>query len=1196
MSTATPAQLLAATHVGESILVSAAAGSGKTSTIASRVAHLVCQQEVPLDQILVVTFTDNAATEMRSRIEKRLREEAGKCGSPHTRRQLLLASRAQVSTIHAFCNRLIRQHFPRLGIDPRFDLLTGETQSLLQREALRQTLDEAHLNPDDAPFKDLLHWYANSDDVQLGNLLLKISNLLTSIVDIEAWRRRGLALLEDSARNPEASALGKAFASAAHELAARLQEQCQAFLSRWETSFPEYARHVRAHMLPAVENWAATSPWSRTEAPTLPRAPTIKNPGPDKELAKAQLDELKAAYDDAALPGALPGDATFWKQSTDSTLPHLRELLRLSAAFEANYRRAKDAKRALDFADLERFALHLLSDGSHPSDIARELHQKFRHVLVDECQDVNAVQDRLITLVSTECLSGGSGGAVPGNLFSVGDVKQSIYRFRLAEPELFQQRQKTYAAGSGKVILLDQNFRSRKPLLDALNVLFSHLMVGDKTIRYREGHELRAGLAFEDATFPGAPLELHLLEPPPKAGETSDEEDDYNAIEREAAVIAVRLKELIGQAEIIGRDGKKRRVRPGDCAILLRAATIKANQVAAMLRSHGLSVQADTRGGLLEAQEITDILALLQLLDNPHQDLPMVAYLRSPLSGVSSPDAALARARVFARDLPLHRAVHEYATSTVEESASYLREALDRLRYWRELAQRRPIAEVLDDVLRRTAYATYVAGLPDGAQRSVNLAELLMQAREFSRQPGRDLSVFLKFLEDITNTGAGFAEADAAVGAEDAVRVMTIHKSKGLEFPIVVLPDLAKRFNEQDLNTNVLVGRDIPLALKAVDASKDALYPSPAWVLARAAQRDALVAEELRTLYVGLTRAREHVILVATAVRPDSADALPLREADILGVHSPVQWLLPLAALQPNLFDVREIPASAISEKLDRAAAGQTAIDPRIPELKPIGPVVSTPAMAQAVIDAVGYQYPHADAAERSAAVSVTALTHSHYSPVPVPALSDGQPDALAHDGPPPVERTASADAKEFPLPRLLSAQTAELAATDKGTATHVTLEHFDFRQPADAGAVEQFLGSLVTRGVLSAREASAVDLGAFAFLAASELAPFLRGDEGPLYRELPIYLPNPNDTAAEGLDRQMVRGRIDLLVDTPAGPVIIDYKTDSVSGPRLQERIALYAGQVNLYKHAAQAITGRPCAGVYLAFVSPMARTIVKL
>jgi ATP-dependent helicase/nuclease subunit A len=1202
----TPEQQRAIDTTGHSLLVSAAAGSGKTAVLTERCAYLVCDAPEPcnVDELLVVTFTEAAAGEMRTRIRTALAARAAKdTTDERVAHQLASVERATIGTLHAFCGRLLRQHFHAAGLDPDFAILDGDAAGLLKRETARKLIAARFAANPSAGFNALLDGYLNGDDGALASAVLSIYETLTALPDPQAWlaeSRQRLADAADFTRLVDC-AFGRAFADDVTGAVASLEARiatAQQIVAR-AGDFPAYSNAL-VEAAQAARNWRATLATEGIDAlseeadfqPT--KLPSVSNALPGKAIAKGAVDDVRSEMKEGTLRCSLRFTESQWRDGMAATLAPARELLALVEDFTDAYGAAKSRLRSLDFSDLERRALELLreaGDNGRPSIVARGCHRRYRHVLVDEYQDINELQEAILRLVSRECY-----GAAKGNLFCVGDVKQSIYRFRAAEPDLFLKRYNRFKdeqSSGGEVIDLNANFRSRAPLLDAINAVFDRLMTLDASgIDYIDGHQLRAGATFpEEVGFHGAPIELHLVPAKSQAaeGEETDTAEPERA-EREAMFIAARIKKLMGddgatRARVADKD-RLRDVRFGDIAILLRTRKFKIEQYADVLRKSGIPVLAEGGSGFFSAMETLDMLSLLRLLDNLQQDLPLAAVLRSPLAGLANAEDSLARIRLAypIETVAFHDAVQRYAVEHDDELAAHLRHVLNQLNAWRELAQRRPLAEVLATVYEQSGYLAFVCGLDDGPQRKANLLELHRRATQFGQlgAAGGGLSRFLAFLEELSDEfDAG--QANVASAAVDAVRIVTVHKSKGLEFPIVFVADLGKAFNLSDARGPILYDKDEGLGLQVVDEPRLVRYPSLATTVIRPRLTKKMLAEELRVLYVALTRAKEHLILVGTP-KADQYERWrsrwaghdgPLATEDILGAATPLAWLVPVAVATHGA--VIEVTDHTDPEAAPEPAPADDAFMRVAPfaALKPLDPPPPADVVATDVIARLSYSYPHARYTIAAAAQSVTARAHAPVADAP--SANHGATATLA-----------------LPQPRFASEATGPNAA-DIGTATHVVLENYDFTR--DGPPVRAQVESLVSRKMMSPQMAKCVDVESIEWLLAGEVGQLLGDPTVSLHRELPIYFAANVDVSdaapTDPRDRVMVRGRVDLLVRTPDGDVIVDYKTDRVTGQRLADRIEAYRLQMAAYAEALQRVTGRKPA-VWLVFLSQ--RKVVKL
>ncbi|HZZ43515.1 MAG TPA: helicase-exonuclease AddAB subunit AddA [Tepidisphaeraceae bacterium] len=1202
----TKEQLEAIRTTGTGLLVSAAAGSGKTSVLAERCAYLVCDANprCNVSQLLVVTFTEAAAAEMKSRIEGTLRKRIAESGmeDPHLRRQLKLIEHANVSTLHGFCSRLLRQHFHRVGLDPNFAILDGDQAALLRVETVRQVFSDRY-EAGEADFMGFVDAYGGGNDQRLMDLVLQTHELLCSVIEPGKWMKEAERRIEEGMEKPlEESELGRTYLASVRKHLAGLRERCVTNLEAMPGEFPKFGEYLRG-LLEMLESWSEVLEKRGYDAltegvaqSTFARLPSYGKDLPNKEMAA----ELVTGVRDQMKAGGLGECLTFsgeeWQETLWRTLPPCRIFLSLVAEFGERYAAAKREARGLDFADLERFTLNLLRDptqeGLKPSVTARACHQQFTQVLVDEYQDINEVQDAILHLVSTEHLA--SESEIASNLFCVGDVKQSIYRFRLADPERFLQKYEAYSTASmmnrGRVIPLSSNFRSRGLLLQIINQIFTRLMTKESgEIVYDESHRLQAGAVFpadQEGTFRGGPIELHLIDDSKE--EEVSEEGDADRTEYEAQWVAYRLEELLRVGKVI-ENGKARGIRPGDCAVLLRSTLRKAEVFAKALRMRGLPVHTDKGAGLFEAMEVRDVLALLRILDNQRQDIPLAAFLRGPMGGVPGPEDALARIRIAYRDeaVPFHLAVVRYSVEKDDELAARLRDVLGQLARWRELSRERPLAEFIWTIYEETGYLVYCSGLEDGAQRVANLLHLHQRARQFGTFARQGLYSFLTFLESLEEeTNASTPSVSA--GGEDVVRIMSVHASKGLEFPVVVVPDLGKKHNLSDSKRSILVDRKAYVGLLVMDEEKQIKYPSLAHRLVRERIHEQTMAEELRLLYVAVTRAKEHLILVGTCKDTlvegwertwrGFEGALPTEA--FLSAGTFLDWLGPVAYMlgqegDETLLIERHTREEIVGFSNAGLVGGKLSLDQsRLARLEMLTPVPVETEESRRVVERLGYQYPYGVFAKLPAVLSATGWT------------KHGKKVAVRETGTRAIE-------KEFVQPLRVpkcAEDVAAVSATDRGSATHLVLQYLDFSRSCEGLDLQEQLDQLVERKLMTAVQVGMVDVEAIEWLVGSEVGHLLRG--GKMWRELPFYLGMGPGEVEEGVmsdeigDRVMIRGRIDVLVPEGEGFSVVDYKTDNISRELIEARVESYRGQVSLYREAVERITGKTLVEAYLVFL----------
>ena len=1261
----TPDQQAAVDADGTSVMVSAAAGSGKTAVLAARCAKLVADDpSCGVENLLVVTFTKAAARQMRERIGDSLRKrqaaEKDAASAARLNREVQLLPRASIGTLSSFCSTVLRQHFHAAGVDPSFAILDGDAAGLLKQTTAKDLFNDRYDPASDGAaaenFHRLIDLYAEGDDRGLIRSVIACHELLTSVADPAAWRADALRRAGEAAERPLAQTdFGRQIAAAAANDAAALEgpaKHAKAVVAAKFADNPKLAKlaaytedllaeaRARLKAAKAVKDGDAGELFRRVSGfvdPNLPGGAKLTWPG--YEEARDAVNALRAALKTGEAAELLAMTAGDWQAGMRAVVGPTRLFLELVEAFGRRYAAAKAAIRSLDFADLERKTLELLTEtdtGSpmgaaagfepdprlpprrpealRPSEIARQYQNQFRHVLVDEVQDINEVQDRLLRLLSRES----TGGGVRPNLFAVGDVKQSIYRFRLAEPGQFVLRLKEAEDPDlphRRRIDLNTNFRSRGPLLDAVNAAFERLMSDAEVLEidYADRHALRVNPGYEPAEpggFSGGPVEVRVLTQRnvTASGSVAADEGDAEGsegerqeaerIEREAAYVASRIREFKAEGRVVlGEGGEPEPFDLKHVAVLMRSFKRTSERFAGVLRRLGVACHSEVGTGFFASTEVRDVLSLLHVLDNRRQDIPLAALLRSPLVGLENAEDVMARIRLRnrGRDVPYFEAVLRYARREDAADAALVRGALDRVDRWRALAHRRPLAELLWTVYTDSGLLAYVAGLPDGEQRVANLLELHKRAGQFDTFQRQGLGAFMAFLRSLED--AGEVGQPPVVGpGENVVRAMSIHASKGLEFPVVFLCDCGKRHNLRDGDGHLLLGREHGVAMRAVDEAKRVRYPTLAHELARRDARRLSLAEELRVLYVAMTRAKEHLVCVGTATKDAAAevaawdafaDGQQLAARDVLKGGRFLDWLGMAAAGSPA-FDVSVVEDTAVYESAEKVSgrAKPAAVDKRLIGLRPLPDAPPLTAEAARAVARITTPYHHPAVARLAAAVGVTSL---------------GDDAALQLAG---LKQRRPADAATTARTRLQRPRfvDADPTAADLGTATHVVLRHLDFRDAADAPAVRRQIEEMAARHQLDERLARRVDADALAWLAGTELGELLKRHHDALLRELPVRVPAGPETIDRGwtaacdgpLDRVLLRGQVDVVVPVAdgvkSGLVLADYKTDRLDAgdeAAVRQTVEAYRPQLGRYAAAVAGLTNRPITGAYLVLLN---------
>ncbi|HTY87471.1 MAG TPA: UvrD-helicase domain-containing protein [Candidatus Acidoferrum sp.] len=1185
------------------VLVMAGAGTGKTHTLVERCLHCLCEERPPasLEEIVVVTFTEAAAAEMRQRLRERLEEKLkAEPDEPRWVEQLTLFDTAHIGTLHSFCLKLIREHFHALGLDPQLAVLDEGEARLLAEETLEAEL-QGHYAGKSEPAKavqQLIQVYGGGRDEAIRRLVLRLHHYAQTRPDADGWLARQiekfsvptpdewqkwlLAAIQDWRDEwlPALAALGTPNSNSARFRADDLQGE------------PEFGAPPANEKAAEMEGVLRLLPadFSREAAAEI-LAQIIAADGQWPAKRKTVLRKpLAGFFDDARFLLSLAAVKNGADPLAEDWAPirsHMDALLRLTQGFAARFAARKREEGVLDFHDLEQFALKLLWDSStgRPSAIAGRWREKIRFVFVDEYQDINAAQDKIIQALSRE------GSAA--NRFLVGDVKQSIYRFRLADPEIFRTYAQTWRGKKGRTIPLTENFRSREGLLDFVNAVFQPLLREDiGGIGYDAEAQLQFGAPqsrtpLGTATDPAPRAELLLRLKSGRDDTASGDSDgddelaDLLDTEKEARWLAQRLKELHEAGHRIVWDEKQQVSRPAewrDMAVLLRAPAGKAEVYAKEFQGAGVPLVV-ARGGFYDSSEILDLLSLLQLLDNPLQDVPVIAVLRSPLVGLSLDE--LAQIRLAARGhfwTALNRA-RVADCGLRKETTHKIGKFLERFPRWRRLARQGSLSQCLESVLGETFYADWLAARPRGAQRRAKIERLLALTQKFDQLPRQGLFRFLQFIEAQRETGA--EPEVGAVPGEDAVRLMSIHQSKGLEFPIVALADLAKPFNTQELRSEIILDGTYGLCPIVQSRNRMSGYPSlPHW-LARSHQRREQWGEELRLLYVALTRARDFLLLTGTVSKKKGemlgTGSPPLTTPAILAANSYADWLGLWLGGQPapngiggNLPYLRWRLAEDAELLVESPGAAVES-----------GPPAWDPQTGPALQKRLAWDYPFAAATRRAAKTTVTTLRRQ--------ATEEPEDEAEA------LFRVS-----RFPLSagrRAKRGSATQLSAADTGTAHHKFLQHFALDAASSVAALEAEANRLERARILSAAEGAALNLSDIAAFWNSDPGKRIRAQATQLRRELAFtarFSPAELETAtgvkaAPGLEDEfvIVQGVADLVTLLPQEIWLVDFKTDDIPAGELAGRVQAYAPQLRLYAMALERIYGRPVTNRWLHFLA---------
>ena len=1162
------------------ILVSAAAGSGKTAVLVARILALVTDPAHPvdIDRLLIVTFTNAAAGEMRQRIRDALEARAEEAPeNAHLQRQLVLIHNAQITTIHSFCLQVLRSHFHMIGLDPGFRIADEGEMLLLRQDVLKETLEEAYElgagevhTAETEEFRQLLEQLApGKDDQAVQNALLQVYQFSLGQPWPDEWLagcRMAYCRPDGEETTPEPDWVRFAVKDTKRVLADVREEILYAITLCQAEHGPYMYEKAMQDDLAMVEVLQAADGYRELAkafavSGTYTRLSTKKDESVSKEQ-KEQVQELRAGIKDALAsvrmqyfydrPEVL--EETFYASGVV-----VRALTRLVERFMEKLTEKKREKNILDFSDLEHLALEILvvhdETGTQASPAALEYAEQFEEIMIDEYQDSNLVQELILNSVAGR-------GRGEANRFMVGDVKQSIYRFRLACPELFLEKYQTYRERENACrIDLHKNFRSRSEVLDGVNEIFRQIMTENLGgIVYDKDAMLYPGAVFASDSGEARRLpEFLLLDP-----------EDQDKQEAEARLVGMQIQQMVGSFPVW--DAKLSAYRPLACrdiVILLRTVSGWAETFGEVLGDMGIPCFTGSQKGYFSAVEVRTVLAYLEVLDNPVQDIPLAAVMRSPIGGFS--DEALAKLRSASEEQRFYDCCIAYRDNGEDAG---LRLALDtffrQMEYFREKAAYTPIHLLLWEILDVTGYGAYAAALPAGRQRKANLDMLVEKAIAYEATSYRGLYHFIRYIESLKRYEVDYGEASLGTESDDTVRIMSIHKSKGLEFPVVFVSGLGKQFNETELRGRLALHSSFGIGCDYVDTTLRLRQPS---LLKKVIQKTSALenlGEELRILYVAMTRAKEKLILTGAvpnaSQKLEAWQTLNIRAMETLSystltkASSYLDWVLP-ALLQHSGEDCFLLRVLSAEDLLEESREAKTSDLWRVLEHPKEEPEARR--YLERVFSA-GYPYEQEQAI--SGKVSVTELKKQ----TELPEENEG------------LELYPVKESKGT-APRFRAAETT-MPGSMRGTIYHTFMENLDFHKK---DVLETQLEEWIKCGKMTRDEAAAVRISDIRHFLESDIGLRMeRAEEGGrLHREQPFVLGVPAHeirSCWQSEELVLVQGIIDAWFEEDDGIVIVDYKTDRVRTMQmLSER---YHIQLEAYAKAVARLTGKKVkeCGIY--------------
>ena len=1192
---------------GSNLLVSAAAGSGKTAVLVERILSMLTDRQHPMDidRLLIVTFTNAAAGEMKERIRFAIEQNIEELEAQpeqdgqmleHLHRQISLLLNAQITTIHSFCQHVIRNYFHVIGLDPALRIADEGEQKLLQNEVMEQLLEESYAQ-DDGAFLHMAECLApGRDDAPLIDLALSLYHFSRSFPFPEKWLRQ-CAQAYASCPSDDLSWM-QPLLDLTTQILQEVYDQVQEALGLAQSADGPYVYlDALQQDLAGIRRVLAAQTYAERSEAIRALSWARLSPKQDERILPEKKQRVKDLRDDYKKTTAKLAEEFFYASprtlfaQMQKSAPVLEALTDFTCRFAERFLEEKQKRGLMDFNDLEHFALKILvqeADGEMvPTQAAQELAARYEEIMIDEYQDSNLVQETILTAVSR--IREGR-----YNLFMVGDVKQSIYRFRLARPELFMEKYDTYSAGQGNAIRIDlhKNFRSRAQVLECVNFLFGQLMekhLGN--VDYDEAAALYPGAEFPEGDDPSfRDTEILLID----TDEYKEKQPDESARELEARAVANRIRRIVGKEKIWDKEQNAyRTAQYKDIVILLRTIQGWADVFVKVLTDLDIPAFSGTRTGYFSAVEIQTVLSLLRLIDNPCQDIPMAAVLHSPVVGLSAQELARIRSR--------HAGAAFYEACMQEES---LQDFFRMLAEFREMAVYTPIHELLWQILERTGYGAYAAAMPGGSRRKANLDMLVEKAIAYEAGSYRGLYHFIRYMENLRKYEVDFGEAMSG-GQENAVRILSIHKSKGLEFPVVFVCGMGKQMNQSDSRSPVIMHAELGIGIDCVDPQ---LRTRTGTLLKRFIKRRTVyenLGEELRVLYVAMTRAKEKLILTGTLEKTEEKlqkwSRVCLRRETVLpfavraGAATYWDWLLP-ALMRNRCFsplaqeygiaqDIahplyqREIFCSVYVKRTEDLLAEEKQrqsqfliTQEELLEL-PKEQIYEEQA-AKELEERLCFCYPYRQQSSLPAKVSVSELKKM--------AAYDGYEDGeLFYEEPQPVPL----------IPEFLQKKQT-ISGASRGTVYHKMMECLDFTLFADeqipAGVLsEKICGErerLVSCGHLTREAADAIDPAKIAAFLNQPLAKRMAraAQRGDLLREQQFVLEVPASRIRpefHGQEPVLIQGIIDACFLEGEQYILVDYKTDFVKPQEISSLYEKYAVQLEYYKTALERLTHRKVA-----------------
>ena len=1172
----TPEQLSAITQKGNNILVAAAAGSGKTTVLVERIIRKIIEDHVDIDKILVVTFTNAAASEMRERILNALYKEIDKDPlNQQLRKQIVLLNKASICTIDAFCLDIIRNNFFEIEASSNFRIADNTELELLKQEAIEETFEELYIKNDE-DFNKLVELYAGyKDDDNLKNIILKIHNYIQSAPFPEDWLEEKIEKfnnpqIEDFAKTEWGEIILRNFRDEILNSIQILKSSKSKLdmiseLSKFSLVIEDDVNQLE-FLEKNLDNWDKA--YEITQNLKFKTWPT------DKKVVSNLKEETKKVRDNAKKRVSKAIDQTFVYTTQEAIddinniYPTLKKLKEVTLKFIEKFAEKKANKNIMDFSDIEHNALKILlkkdENGIYQkTEIAKKYEEKFKEIAIDEYQDSNLVQEYILTSISNN-----------QNIFMVGDVKQSIYRFRQAKPELFLDKYEKYGMTPnefGQKIKLFKNFRSRENILDTTNLIFEDIMRKDfGEIEYDESEYLNLGANYEppadsNVQFAGK-AELDIIDL--KQEETDDEEETDNSAELlekteiEAKFVATKVKELIdSKYQVYDRNLGYRDIQYRDIVILLRATSNVANIFEKELLNIDIPVFSDQAENYLESIEIRTITALLKIIDNPYRDSPLVTVMRSTIGDFT--DNELIEIRLVKKDGYFYDSLKEASKSPniKNELQNKILAFIQKIEKWREEEKYLPLNEFILKIYNETDYYNYVNLMPNGQVRKANLKMLLDRAKDYEKISFKGLFNFIRYLERVKNSNSDLSSAKLIGENENVVRIMSIHKSKGLEFPVAIISRTDKKFNQKELNEPILLHQDFGFGMQYIDYERKIEYTTASKEAIKIKTKEESISEEMRILYVALTRAKEKLII--TGVESDLEKSLEQKK-ELVQIYerengkinhlllkkylSYLGWIELTYMNHENIEDYIELKRINKNDIIKQDEELEEKADNKLQFSEDID--------YKKINEILNWKYEYEEMTNIQSKMSVTKIK----------------------------ELKENIKKRKVEIKPKFTIESTTVSAAEKGTIIHLILQKLDFKKDYTKKDLSKFIENMCEKNLITENQKDAIDIDKIYKIIESDFIKNLKSAK-EIHKEAPFYtyINTKEIYNTENSENILVQGIIDLYyINQNDELILVDYKTDYTQDEG-KDLVDKYKVQLEIYKKALEEALKIPVKETYI-------------